>query len=78
MHDEHLEADEFDSQGNIISPIRFIKVNDFSDYSFDTDEEYIRFIESQRGTDKEILICKENIPLRIWYVNMNKQEEIFW
>ena len=36
----------------------------------------LQFIESQRGTDKEILICKENIPLRIWYVNMNQHEKM--
>lgn len=78
-YNESFESDQFDCYGNIITPIRFIKVAEFSDYKFRTEEEYRSFIKANQNTDNEIILSRDNIPQKIWWYNSYRgRVEVVW
>ena len=38
----------------------------------------IDFIDARKGTEKEILVCRDNIPNKIWYITDKCNEELIW
>ena len=66
---------EYDEQGNIITPIVFILVNDYSEARFTTNEEYYEIVKSH----KRFEINRNNIPYRIcWYHKKTGDNQIHW
>lgn len=71
------EQDEttYDNSGRIISPIRFVLVDDFSDMRFETNEEYLELAR----TKEKLEISRQNVPVRMWWYNSKGEEvEIEW
>ena len=71
------EQDEttYDNSGRIISPIRFVLVDDFSDMRFETNEEYLELAR----TKEKLEISRQNMPERIWWYTSKKGKvEIEW
>ena len=65
----------YDDLGRIKSTIRFVIVSDYSDISFDSNEEYYQIISSK----KPLIITRENIPERMWwYSSRTGFTEIQW
>lgn len=69
------EQTVYDKAGKIISPIRFVLVNDFSDMIFNSDEEYLELVCVREKLD----ITPDNVPIKMWWYNSRKGKvEIKW
>lgn len=65
----------YDEFGRIISPIRFVIVNDFSDISFETDKEYLALMSSLQ----QLELTRNSLPRRLWWYTRQKgRVEITW
>ena len=69
------ERTVYDKAGKIISSIRFVLVNDFSDMIFNSDEEYLELVRVREKLD----ITPDNVPIKMWWYNSRKGKvEIKW
>ena len=69
---------EYDKSGRIISPIRFVIVNDFSDvalHDYDSYDKYYEIVDSKPPFE----LSRDNLPRRAWMHNIvGEKVEIIW
>lgn len=69
------ERPAYDDNGKIITPMKFVLVDDFSEMRFDTNEEYYEFVAAR----KQLELTPQNMPKRLWwYTPMKGRVEITW
>lgn len=69
------ERPTYDENGKIISPIKFVQVDDFSEMHFETEKEYYELV----ATKKTLELSPQKIPKRIWwYTSIKGKNEITW
>ena len=66
---------EYDEQGNIITPIVFILVNEYSEANHSTNDEYYEMVKSHRQFE----LNRNSIPYKIsWYHRQTGENQIHW
>ena len=65
----------YDRFGRIITGVKFVLVDEFSELKVKSEEEYNRLV----ATKKEIVLSRENIPSKIWQQTRTRgMVEISW